>query len=78
MLMGIELVKDRETKEKFPNEIEVSNRLSEKFKEHGLILVASKGIITVAPPISTTREETDEIVAAFDASIGDLERELGM
>jgi adenosylmethionine-8-amino-7-oxononanoate aminotransferase len=78
MLMGIELVKDRETKEKFPNEIEVSNRLSEKFKEHGLILVASKGIITVAPPISTTREETDEIVAAFDASIGDLERELAM
>ena len=76
MLLGIEFVKDRDTKEQFP--LEVSDQLTQKFKENGMILVASKGIVTIAPPISVTRDDIDEIVAKLDTSIGSLERELGL
>ena len=76
MLLGIEFVKDRDTKEQFS--LSVSDQLTQKFKENGMILVASKGIVTIAPPISVTRDDIDEIVAKLDVSIGSLERELGL
>ena len=47
----------------------VSDRLTQIFKENGMILVASKGIVTIAPPISITRDDIDEIVTKLDISI---------
>ena len=74
--MGIELVSDKSTKKRFENEAEVCARLNEKFRERHMILAAAQGKVYIAPPICTTREDVDEMVAKIDGSIGDLERDL--
>ena len=76
LLLGIELVADRETKEGFPKDVKVPERLSEKFRERGLILRVSGATVGFSPPLCITRDEVDEIVAALDSSIGELEIEL--
>ena len=78
LLTGVELVGDRETKESFPADLQVSSRLNAKFREHGLILQSDGLAITIGPPLCITRQEVDEIVTAVDASLGELESELGM
>jgi adenosylmethionine-8-amino-7-oxononanoate aminotransferase len=76
LLLGIELVADRETKEAFPKSARVPERLSEKFRERGLILRVGGARVGFCPPLCITRDEVDEIVAALDSSIGELEIEL--
>ncbi len=76
LLLGIELVADRETKEAFPKEVKVPERLSEKFRERGLILRVGGATVGMSPPLCITPSEVDEIVSALDSSIGELEIEL--
>ena len=76
LLLGIELVSDRETKASFPKEARVRDRINAKFRDHGLILSSDGHVITIGPPLCTTRDDVDEIVTALDASFGDLEVEL--
>ena len=78
LLLAIEFVSNRNTKAPFPAEANISNRLSAKFKDHHLILMASQQKITLAPPLCTTREDVDEIILALDSSIGEVESELGV
>ena len=78
LFIGIDLVKDKETKRKFDNPTEVGDRLNQRFKERRLILHAAQGKVYIAPPICTTPEDVDEMVAAIDLAIGDWEKELGM
>lgn len=76
LLLGIELVADRETKEVFPSDLKVPERLSEKFRERGLLLMAGGHTVGFYPSLCITRDEVDEILAALDSSIGELEIEL--
>ena len=76
MFIGIDLVSDKSTKKRFENEREVCARLNEKFQERHMILVATQGKVYIGPPICTTREDVDEMVAKIDGSIGDLEQDL--
>ncbi len=78
LLLAIELVKDKATKEPFAPEERVGERLTEKFREQGLIVLALDSMVSFGPPLCLTRADVDEIVVGLDRAIGDLERELSM
>jgi len=78
LLLAIELVKDKKTKEKFSPTDRVGERLTEKFREQGLILLALDWMVSFGPALCITRSEVDEIVVGVDRALGDMERELSM
>lgn len=78
LLLAIELVSDRRTKSRFAPELKIHQRLTEKFKSHGLIFRPPSQVITIGPPLCITRGEVDEIVHATDLSLWELEGELGI
>ncbi len=69
LVMGIELVKDKRTKEPAP---ELARMLIDRCAERGLI-VGSVGmygnVIRVAPPLVITREQADESLAAMEGAL---------
>ena len=72
LLVGIELVKDRKTKERFSREI------GPKFNELALqkgLRVKVGNVIGLAPPLIVTREDIDEIVRIVDEVITELEND---
>ena len=77
LLTATEIVADRKTKERFPAELKVEERLGKKFRQRGLIL-HPRGSIVMAPPMVITRDEVDRIVNTVDIVLGELEAELGI
>ena len=76
LLLGIDLVANRDTKERYPTELHLGERLSEKLHEQGLILRATDNGIGLGPPLCITRSEVDEIVAGIDRALGSVEAQL--
>ena len=75
LLFGIELVKDKETREKFPKEADLRKRLTKLMHKHHVFMIANE-VIALAPPLCITREEVDHVVKTVDTIIGELEKEL--
>ena len=71
LLCAVELVKDRETKEKFPKEAQLSKKISPLMAKHGLMVRASD-VIPLAPPLCITRDEIDYLVTSLNAVLTDL------
>jgi adenosylmethionine-8-amino-7-oxononanoate aminotransferase len=78
LMLGVALVKDRDTGEAFPKEARLGERLMDRFRREGLILRAGNGAVTFSPPLCITRDEVDEVVAGVDRSLGEVERELSV
>jgi L-2,4-diaminobutyrate transaminase len=78
MLVAIELVKDRDTKEYFPKELGLGKKLTEKFRRESLLLETDGQIIGFNPPLCTTRSDVDEIVGVVDMAMTEAESELSM
>ena len=77
LLCAIELVKDKETKEKWGMGSPYTKRINELVLERGL-LSRVWDVVHIAPPLVVTREEIDRIVAILDESIGIAEKEFGL
>ena len=77
LLCGIELVKNRETRESFPKEAKLGKISTEILLKHGL-LTRSGDVIHLAPPLCITRDEVDHVVRELDASLSELEQRLGI
>ena len=77
-LLGVELVSDRETKATFPPETKLPKRLSEKFRERGLLLQSTRRAISFTPNLCITPSDVDTIVGAVDSTLGELEKELSL
>ena len=75
LFCALEIVKDRETKEHFPTEADLGERLTQKFHENGLLL-SGGNFINIAPPLCVSRGEITEILSGLDRAIGDVEREV--
>ena len=80
LLNAIDLVRDRETREEYPLEVDLYTRLKHQLLKNGLIPggLDSYNYIALAPPLCVTRSEIDEIVAAVDRTLGEVERQLGV
>jgi len=76
LMCGLEIVVDRDTKEHFPEEVKLGERLTQRFSENGLHLRGGT-YIGIMPPLCINREEVDQIVSGVDRGIGDVEKELG-
>lgn len=85
LLIGIELVRDRWTKEPFPTEWRVSRRIGRATLERGLVSYPGSGTVDgmrgdhllYAPPLSLSRDEADELVEILDDSLTAVAGELG-
>ena len=75
LMCGLELVKDRQTKETYPADAELSSRLTSAFQANGLHLRGSDNM-NVAPPLCVTASEIDEIIAGMDNAFTEVGREL--
>jgi len=76
LMIGMEFVKDQETKE--ANK-ELTERVVELAFERGLLmLTCANSVIRVAPPLSISKSEIDEGLQIFVEAITVAEKELGM
>ncbi|MCH7626266.1 MAG: aspartate aminotransferase family protein [Chloroflexi bacterium] len=76
LLLGIELVSDHETRDPFPPQLNIGERLTQKFQERGLIMRCGGSTINIGPPLCLTTSDVDEIARGIDQSLGELEDEL--
>jgi adenosylmethionine-8-amino-7-oxononanoate aminotransferase len=77
LLLGLEMVRDRETREQFPKEAAIVPRIRDRAMAKGLLTRGSLHVLILAPALIVTRDEVDEVIAIVDESIGEVERELG-
>jgi adenosylmethionine-8-amino-7-oxononanoate aminotransferase len=75
LMVQIDLVKDRGTKEPFAQADDMQTKIGDRLKQRGLLCRAGTSI-NIAPPLITHREDVDEIVDIIDAVIGDFESDL--
>lgn len=61
IMVGIEIVMDREGKESFPPEKKIGHRIVLEAGKQGLIIRPLGGVIVLMPPLSITMEEIDRI-----------------
>jgi len=72
MAFGIEIVKDRETRETLSAELEFTRRVRLRAWELGLICRAEKDIVVLCPPLVMTDEEGERVVKILDQAIGEV------
>ena len=77
LFCGLELVADRETKEYFPAEADLANRITQGFAENGLLLRGGDRM-NVAPPLCITSSEVDELVTIMDKVFDQVSKDLGV
>jgi 4-aminobutyrate aminotransferase len=76
LMIGVEFVKDKSTKE--PNE-EIRNTVENAAFEHGLLLLGcGKSTIRIAPPLCITKQEVDEALQIFEQVVTMAEKQQGL
>jgi 4-aminobutyrate aminotransferase len=71
LMIGVELVRDRQTKERAAEERDAV--VSAAFSRGLLLLGAGKNAIRFSPPLVLTREQADTAVRIFDEALGEIE-----
>lgn len=72
LMIGIELMKDRETKETFPMANRTGRQVLKAAAARGLITRALGDTLVFAPPLVINRAEVDELVDKFVLAINDV------
>ena len=76
LFQAIEFVRDTSTKEPFPADVAFGIRVGKRALENGLLCRFDPHWIAFGPPLTTTAEQLDEMVAVLDKSIGEILDEL--
>jgi adenosylmethionine-8-amino-7-oxononanoate aminotransferase len=84
LLLGIEFVRNKMTKQPFPKEMDLVNKVvSANFAEGLLVYPANAGkrgidgdAVIIAPPMTITYEEVDDLVYRFKRSLEEVEKRL--
>jgi adenosylmethionine-8-amino-7-oxononanoate aminotransferase len=72
LMVGLELVADRATKQRYPYEMAVGDRVCRAVRPHGLILRPLGDVVVLMPPLSITPDEIDFLVATTAAAIREV------
>jgi 4-aminobutyrate aminotransferase-like enzyme len=72
LLLGVEFVSDPGTKEPFPAAENVGLEVRKAARRKGLLLRASHWMAVLAPPLTTTAEELDELLDIFEEALTDV------
>ncbi len=76
LMIGVELVNDRVTKQRA---VELRERVVELAFQHGLLILGcGRNALRLIPPLVVTRAEIDEALAILDHVLGLAEQELGL
>ena len=78
LLMGMEIVADRDSRSRFPKDAQMGERLNGAFEAEGLILQSRGDRVTIGPPLCITHTEADELASKLDRAFGRVERALGV
>ena len=76
LLQGLEIVKDKKTKERFDPSKYINMMLTEKLKSRGVWIRVPAYILPVAPPLTSTEDQIDQICDAIEGSVLELEKEI--
>jgi adenosylmethionine-8-amino-7-oxononanoate aminotransferase len=76
LFLGLEFVRNPETKEPFSDRISIGKRIGKRALEHGLLTRFDPNWIALGPPLVLTTAEADQIVEILDRSIGEVLNEL--
>jgi len=77
LIAAVELVKDKDSKEMFPAEVQVARKVWEKALQQGLVTrVGGTNVIALCPPLIITREQIDELVTTLRDAISAVAAEL--
>jgi adenosylmethionine-8-amino-7-oxononanoate aminotransferase len=72
LLLGVEFVRDPATRERFPAEVNFGLRVREAARRRGLLLRASHWMVALAPPLTITAGEVDEMLDILEASLEEV------
>ena len=72
LLLGVELVCDRSTKEPFPPERKVGDMAREKLRERRILVAPGGSEVKFVPPLCISRDEADEVITALDEVLGEM------
>lgn len=80
LLQGVELVRDKSTKEPFPAEFNAFDILTRLAKQRGLLIYPRRSLnglrgdhVLITPPLTVTHQDIDEIVELFGDSLAAFE-----
>ncbi|MGM0689891.1 MAG: aminotransferase class III-fold pyridoxal phosphate-dependent enzyme, partial [Bacillota bacterium] len=85
LLLGLELVKNRESKESFPATLSVAEKAREQAMEEGLMVYTGVGgtadivprdYLIIAPPFIINEEEMDLLIQSLDRTIASISGDL--
>jgi adenosylmethionine-8-amino-7-oxononanoate aminotransferase len=76
LLAGVELVKDRQSKDKWGMDSDEAKTLNALLLDRGLLTRVSH-MILLSPPLCITRAEIDRVVEMIDGSLTDFEKQYG-
>jgi adenosylmethionine-8-amino-7-oxononanoate aminotransferase len=72
LLIGVEFVRDPATRERFPAEVSFGIRVREAARRRGLLLRASHWMVALAPPLTITASEMDEMLDILEAALEEV------
>jgi adenosylmethionine-8-amino-7-oxononanoate aminotransferase len=72
LLQGIEFVRDLKTKERFPAATQFGVQVGRRALANGLLCRFDPHWLAFGPPLVTTAEQLDEMLAVLDRSIGEV------
>jgi len=86
LMVGIEIVKDRKTKEPFEAKLKVAHKIQDVCLDENMIIEASSGCnrgqsgdaLVISPAFVITKEEVDKIADRLDKAISKVEKELNI
>jgi adenosylmethionine-8-amino-7-oxononanoate aminotransferase len=72
LMVGVELVRDRETRERFDSADRIGHLVCLAIRRRGVILRPLGDTVVVLPPLSISEEEIDRLVSALAESIAEV------
>ena len=78
LLQGVEFIKNRDTKERFPAKVKPGKLVEREARARGLLLRCGNDFAAFAPPLIVTAAEIDEMTGILGECIAAAERELGV
>ena len=76
LMAAVELVRDRQSKESLPSNLNVAGRVRNAALARGVIVRASADTIVVCPPLIITREQIDHLAKVLDEAIDEVVTQL--
>jgi adenosylmethionine-8-amino-7-oxononanoate aminotransferase len=84
LMVGVELVKDKATREPFPRSMNLSERVTQETVKRGAIVYPGGGMapglqgdqFLIGPPLTITEEQVDELVEAIEGGLAAVAAEV--